>query len=1561
MSGSDNGAAGTHAGVEQQRAGVSPGRTTGARSASPAKRSAADMEDVSSAQPEQQKVNGGPADGETGTADSDQVMSGMTPAEDDEETQTQETAMTAAGSSITESMDTSATSFTSANDKSQVVPPAHKEPYTTEQIDKQVAKVREMDARKTDEGSRGVVISNKWLQRVLSRSTEGRGNNDYPKEAREGNVGPLDNSDIVSKGAFNGPFLKDTANQAFVPLKPGLRLDVEFSVLPYDAYGYIVGEYGYTTPTKPIVRYAHNTVEEDASVENIMYELYPPVITVRKVPQSTEDSAQVKPNRALDKLRMKQDREGRGQSNPDEAVRLVCSASDKAMNFLRRAKEAAGIPQGTKVKVWRLLDPSQVAVDKPDNTQPGVLSPPASRASSPSRSGDTKLIVDSETFSQFETGKDMESVDLDDQTLNTKYNGQRTLDAIALGYSQTILLEEQKGGPGGGEFQSDLKKGTKSGLEKQSTASRPDSAPTSGRSSPAPGGMMTRGRRRKDGRTIGTVGLSNLGNTCYMNSALQCIRSVEELAVYFLTKTYKPEINNDNPLGHHGAMANAYYGVLNGIYGGQSTSSFTPTDFKRTLGRLAPTFSGYGQQDSQEFLSFLVDALHEDLNRVKKKPYMENPDSDDNKVRDPEYIHELGETYRNNHKARNDSVAMDLFSGFYKNTMECPECQKVSVTFDPYSLLTVQLPMDVAFTHDITFVPLHGHPVIHHIDVDKNWTIKTLKEYMAKKHSTDADRLWMIEVYNHKIYKAFDDQSTLAEASIQSNDFLFMYELEDVPTNKPTTKKSFSMYGNYTKSEEDKVPLEGMDSSKADVMAVPIFNRYRNERLQKDYDAALHPLYITVTREEAKDYDKILKKVLIAVSNITSRKILTEFENDSSQNVPDAEAEAETDKEQGNEDAAGVSDHSAQSEESYVNVSRNKQPTNSQVNGESPMQIDEDLPAVPYGFMEPGYFLAPALRHQLFELKFGEANERNIHCVAMSGLISSSVRPMHDRVKPTNRRGSMQSSSSEESTTSTTSGVQVNGGDDEESDEDDPDKPDITLGGESTLSAPTVDESSEDELANNSPTLSRSNLHADNDHSRSGRRKNKNSKKGGRGKKNRRNNKKVTYGKNDRKRYGQKQNLNYFGSSPASSQSDDSPYYIQIGEGIVLDWHPEAADSLFGGDKDDPAEMRGHTYVNHDGKSGPVFYDEELEARKMKRAERKKHGINLDDCFAETSKKEVLSSDNSWYCNRCKELRQADKQLEIWTLPDILVVHMKRFGGNRSLRDKLDVAVEYPIEGLDMSDKVGLKEEGKEYIYDLFAVDNHYGGLGGGHYTAYAKNFFDDQWYEYNDSSCSKTTIRPKSAAAYLLFYRRRSDKPLGPQYLQQLVTQYRLGREEEAAESESGEGRLGGPTHSSQQHGGSSSTLAGVAVGKGTSLEERDPAANGGTGAGHNLTQKPTTTMNSIGEDGGGSERTLDGILGYGNGESSWSFQRLSGDDGDSTTAQLDGNDDSGFNSGGSTFTDISEYSSANATGTRNSPDNSMQHFDIDAGHDGAEHVEDKAVHEIHVDDPGDAMPELS
>ncbi|KNE64149.1 hypothetical protein AMAG_19120 [Allomyces macrogynus ATCC 38327] len=130
---------------------------------------------------------------------------------------------------------------------------------------------------------------------------------------------------------------------------------------------------------------------------------------------------------------------------------------------------------------------------------------------------------------------------------------------------------------------------------------------------------------------------------------------------------------------------------------------------------------------------------------------------------------------------------------------------------------------------------------------------------------------------------------------------------------------------------------------------------------------------------------------------------------------------------------------------------------------------------------------------------------------------------------------------------------------------------------------------------------------------------------------------------------------------------------------------------------------------------------------------------------------------------KCKTHQEATKKVDLWRLPQVLVVALKRFGqGSRYRREKLDTMIEFP-ETLDLRERVlgplgGEDEEASpEGVYELYAVSKHYGGIGGGHYTAYAKSLTDAKWYEFDDSRV--TPIRPEqvqSSAAYVLFYRRR-------------------------------------------------------------------------------------------------------------------------------------------------------------------------------------------------------------
>jgi len=157
-------------------------------------------------------------------------------------------------------------------------------------------------------------------------------------------------------------------------------------------------------------------------------------------------------------------------------------------------------------------------------------------------------------------------------------------------------------------------------------------------------------------------------------------------------------LNPRNPLSHNGEVAKIYAKLLHEMYSPHCAASFAPRTFKNIIGKCEPSFSGYQQQDSQEFLLFLLDGLQEDLNRIDKKPYIEKPDSTDEMVHDRVALREMADKCWDIYKKRNDSVITDLFAGMYKSTVVCPVCEKVSIIFDPFNNLTLQLPIENVWT-----------------------------------------------------------------------------------------------------------------------------------------------------------------------------------------------------------------------------------------------------------------------------------------------------------------------------------------------------------------------------------------------------------------------------------------------------------------------------------------------------------------------------------------------------------------------------------------------------------------------------------------------------------------------------------------------------------------------------------------------------------------------------------------------------------------------------------------------------------------------------------------------
>merc|ERR1712157_61146 len=114
---------------------------------------------------------------------------------------------------------------------------------------------------------------------------------------------------------------------------------------------------------------------------------------------------------------------------------------------------------------------------------------------------------------------------------------------------------------------------------------------------------------------------------------------------------------------------------------------------------------------------------------------------------------------------------------------------------------------------------------------------------------------------------------------------------------------------------------------------------------------------------------------------------------------------------------------------------------------------------------------------------------------------------------------------------------------------------------------------------------------------------------------------------------------------------------------------------------------------------------------------------------------EILQGDNVWYCPNCKTHVSASKKLDLWMLPPILIIHLKRFK-------------------VDHNNAAQSCSHHEKPIFDLYAISHHVGDLSSGHYTATALNRVDNKWYDFNDSRCSSLSdaaLFDSSSSAYCL------------------------------------------------------------------------------------------------------------------------------------------------------------------------------------------------------------------
>jgi ubiquitin C-terminal hydrolase len=254
----------------------------------------------------------------------------------------------------------------------------------------------------------------------------------------------------------------------------------------------------------------------------------------------------------------------------------------------------------------------------------------------------------------------------------------------------------------------------------------------------------------------GIVGLYNMGNTCYLNSSVQCLSHTPIFRDYFTSKCYLNDINTTNPLGYEGHLAQVSAVLINnlwkrfnqqalhqpkrvtapGSYAPVNAPALTPKTFKDSLGKFNEHFAGNEQHDAQELLAFLLGGLSEDLNRIQDKPYIQAPDSDGR----PDS--ELADIWWSNHLKREMSIIVAMFTGQYKSLLRCKTCKYESARFEPFSFLQVPLPED-----DTIPVLLIFYPCVPGIDIMK---------YSVRVHSTGT--LFDVLIALAKVLHADEEQ-----------------------------------------------------------------------------------------------------------------------------------------------------------------------------------------------------------------------------------------------------------------------------------------------------------------------------------------------------------------------------------------------------------------------------------------------------------------------------------------------------------------------------------------------------------------------------------------------------------------------------------------------------------------------------------------------------------------------------------------------------------------------------------------------------------------------------------
>ena len=180
-----------------------------------------------------------------------------------------------------------------------------------------------------------------------------------------------------------------------------------------------------------------------------------------------------------------------------------------------------------------------------------------------------------------------------------------------------------------------------------------------------------------------SLGLQNVGATCYMNATLECLIHIKELSELLLSAFLLnyPRYNDKYNSTHK--LSNAYITLLSNVFfpklNGNTQKYFAPYEIKQLISEINPLFQGIQANDAKDLLQCLLENLHNEL-KMSTQYFQEYRFDQKNELQTFQYFY-------NSFITQNKSPILDILYGLNKIESTCLNCKKTIYNFQSYNLL----------------------------------------------------------------------------------------------------------------------------------------------------------------------------------------------------------------------------------------------------------------------------------------------------------------------------------------------------------------------------------------------------------------------------------------------------------------------------------------------------------------------------------------------------------------------------------------------------------------------------------------------------------------------------------------------------------------------------------------------------------------------------------------------------------------------------------------------------------------------------------------------------------